>query len=91
MNKILYWLKNNKLLASVILVGALIVLFDLFVLTFDIVQFVKLSKNSADFMADFKPLNIVAGILNLMEVGFIVFYVIFRRRKIKVQILGNSK
>ena len=91
MNKILYWIKNNKLLAAVVFVGVFVVVFDLFVSAYDIVQFVRLSKNSADFMRSFKSLNIFAGVLNMLEVGFIVFYVIFRKRKIKIQLSGNSK
>ena len=85
MVKFLYKIKNNKLLSVVICLGVLIILFNLFVAVFDIVQIVMLSKNSANYMSAFKPLNIVAGILNLVEIGLIVFYLIFRKRKLKVQ------
>lgn len=83
MVKFLYRFKNNKLLASVIYFGVLVILFDLFIATFDIVQFIMLSKNSANYMSDFKLLNIFAIVLNLIEISFVIFYVIFRRRKLK--------
>ena len=47
MVEFLYKIKNNKLLSVVICLGVLIILFNLFVAVFDIVQIVMLSKNSA--------------------------------------------
>lgn len=91
LNKILYKLKNNKLFAGIIISIFAVILFDLFVIIFDLIQMVKLSKNAVDYMNGFVALNVTGGILSLLAVGLVVFYIIFRRRKIKVQIDDKSK
>ncbi len=91
LNKILYKLKNNKLFAGIIISIFAVILFDLFVIIFDLIQVVKLSKNAVDYMNGFVALNVTGGILSLLAVGLVVFYIIFRRRKIKVQINDKSK
>lgn len=91
LNKILYKLKNNKLFAGIIISIFAVILFDLFVIIFDLIQVVKLSKNAVDYMNGFVALNVTGGILSLLAVGLVVFYIIFRRRKIKVQIDDKSK
>lgn len=91
LNKILYKLKNNKLFAGIIISIFAVILFDLFVIIFDLIQVVKLSKNAVDYMNGFIALNVTGGILSLLAVGLVVFYIIFRRRKIKVQIDDKSK
>lgn len=83
MVKLLYKIKNNKLLAGIIFGVFCVILLDLFVIIFDIIQFIKLSKNTVDFMSAFMPLNILAGVINIVAVGVIVFYVIFRKRNLK--------
>ena len=91
LNKILYKLKNNKLFAGIIISIFAVILFDLFVIIFDLIQVIKLSKNAVDYMNGFVALNVTGGILSLLAVGLVVFYIIFRRRKIKVQIDDKSK
>ena len=83
MDKILYKIKNNKLLSGIVFAVMLIVLFDLFVIVFDLIQFIKLSKNAVDYMNGFTAINVCGGIFSLIAVGLVVFYLIFRRRKVK--------
>lgn len=85
MDKLLYKIKNNKLLAGIILAVFAIILFDLFVIVFDIIQYVKLSKNAVDYMNGFVAVNVIGGVLSLIAVGLIVFYLIFRSRTIKTK------
>ena len=81
-----YRFKNNKKL----LVLA-IILFDLLVLIFDIVQFVEVSKNVTNRFAGFESLNILAGIISVIAIISIIVYLIFCRRKIKVDISQKDK
>ena len=91
MNKLLYKMKNNKLLTGVVIGILLVILFDLFVIIFDIVQFVKLQENSINRFAGFAEINITAGVLNILAIAVILVYLILRKRKLKVQISDKTK
>ena len=91
MDKFLYRIKNNKLLAGIVFAVMLVVLFDLFVIIFDLIQIIKLSKNAVDYMSGFTAVNILGGVLSLLAVALVGFYIIFRRRKIKVQVNDKTK
>ncbi len=89
MSKLVYKFKNNKLFFAVAISVCLVVLFDLFVVVFDIIQFVKLSESAVNRFSGFETINVLAGVLNAAMIVFIVFYVIFSRRKISVKISGK--
>ncbi len=91
MNRLIYKCKNNKLFCSLVLYALLVLLFDLFLVIFDVVQLVKLSKNSVDLMNGFSAVNITAGMLNGLVIVFIALYLIFSTRKINVDISKNNK
>ena len=91
MNKLFYKLKNDKLLLVISAVVSAIVLFDIFVIVFDIVQFAKLAKNSVDLISSFSALNIVAGVVSAVADLLVLFYLIFGQRRIKTKIKTKTK
>lgn len=89
MSKLVYKFKNNKLFFAVAIALLLVVVYDVFVLTFDIIQFAKLSESAVNRFSGFETINILAGVLNAAMIVLIVFYMIFSRRKISVKISGK--
>lgn len=86
MNDMIYKIKNNKFKFLFYLVLGFVLLFDLFVAVFDIVQVVELNKNSVNRFSGFIELNIIAGVLNVLAIVLIVVYLIISKRKIKVHL-----
>lgn len=89
MSKLVYKFKNNKLFFAVAIALLLVAIYDVFVLTFDIIQFAKLSESAVNRFSGFETINILAGVLNAAMIVLIVFYMIFSRRKISVKISGK--
>lgn len=85
MNKLFYKLKNDKLFLLLFTAISLIVLFDLFMLIFDIIQFVKISQNSVNLFNGFVTLNVFAGVINILAIAVIIAYLAVSKRKIKTQ------
>lgn len=86
-----YRFKNNKMLLIFATIIFAVLLFDLFVLIFDIIQFVAVSKNVTNRFSGFETLNIFAGILNICIIVAIVCLVIYSRKKLKVDVSNNAK
>ena len=86
-----YRFKNNKKLLILAIILGVAILVDLLVLIFDIVQFVEVSKNVTNRFAGFESLNILAGIISVIAIISIIVYLIFCRRKIKVDISQKDK
>ena len=85
MNKLFYKLKNDKLFLLLFAAISVIVLFDLFMLIFDIIQFVKISQNSVNLFNGFVTLNVFAGVINILAIAVIIAYLAVSKRKIKTQ------
>ena len=85
MNKLFYKLKNDKLFLLLFALISVIVLFDLFMLIFDIIQFVKISQNSVNLFNGFVTLNVFAGVINILAIAVIITYLAVSKRKIKTQ------
>ena len=71
---------NDKILFVIFIVVCAIVLFDLFVLVFDIVQFVIVADNSAALSNNFRWLNLLASGLTIIGVIGCFCYAIFRKK-----------
>lgn len=85
MNKLFYKLKNDKFFLLLFAAISVIVLFDLFMLIFDIIQFVKISQNSVNLFNGFVTLNVFAGVINILAIAVIIAYLAVSKRKIKTQ------
>ena len=85
MSRLLYKLKNDKLFLALFVVVSVVVLFDLFMIIFDIIQFVKISQNSVNLFGSFISLNICAGVINILAIAGIIAYLVILKRKIKTQ------
>ena len=85
MNKLFYKLKNDKLFLLLFAAISVIVLFDLFMLIFDIIQFAKISQNSVNLFNGFVTLNVFAGVINILAIAVIIAYLAVSKRKIKTQ------
>lgn len=91
MNKLFYKLKNDKLFLLLFAAISVIVLFDLFMLIFDIIQFVKISQNSVNLFNGFATLNVFAGVINILAIAVIIAYLAISKRKIKTQNKSTKK
>lgn len=91
MRNFLFKLKNDKLFAGFVLGLSIVILFDLFVAMFDIVQFVVLTNNSAGLFNSFSVINIIAGVMNALAIIAIMVYLILSRRTLKAQIKDKTK
>ncbi|MBQ4541360.1 MAG: hypothetical protein IJA23_00760 [Clostridia bacterium] len=85
MNRLLYKLKNDKLFLILFASISAVVLFDLFMIVFDIVQFVKISQNSVNLFNGFVALNVFAGVINILAITAILVYFILNKRRIKTE------
>ena len=91
MANLMYRIKNDKKFFVIMMVVLFVVLFDLFVLVFDVVQFVELSKNVANRFAGFKSINIVAGIFSILATVAICVYLVLMKKTIKVDLSQKDK
>ena len=86
-----YKIKNNKLEFVFMCLFIVVLLFDLFVIGFDIFQFIKLSQNAADRLAAFGVLNIIAGVLSCVAILLILIYLIVKKLKLKTNVKSSIK
>ena len=91
MNKFLYKMKNNKLFAALVIFVSLIILFDLCLIVYDVLQYIEIKGNSIVRFVGYSTINIIGTVLNIVAVLVVIAYVIYRRRKIKVQIKDDTK
>lgn len=85
MNRLLYKLKNDKLFLILFVSISAVVLFDLFMVVFDIVQFVKISQNAVNLFDGFVALNVFAGVVNILAIAAVFVYFILNKRRIKTE------
>ena len=85
MNRLIYKCKNDKLFLILFVSISAVVLFDLFMVVFDIVQFVKISQNSVNLFNGFVGLNVFAGVLNILAIAAVLVYFILNKRRIKTE------
>ena len=83
MSKLIYKLKNDKLFLALFVAVLFVVLFDLFMLVYDIVQFVKISQNPVNLFNGFVSLNVFAGVLNILAIGVITAYYVLNLKRVK--------
>lgn len=83
MSKLIYKLKNDKLFLALFVAVLFVVLFDLFMLVYDIVQFVKISQNPVNLFNGFVALNVFAGVLNILAIGVITAYYVLNLKRVK--------
>ena len=91
MANLMYRIRNDKKFFAIMMVVLFVVLFDLFVLVFDVVQFIELSKNAANRFAGFKSINIVAGIFSILATVAICVYLVLMKKTIKVDLSQKDK
>ena len=85
MNRLIYKCKTDKLFLSLFSLMSVVILFDLFMVVFDIVQFVKISQNSVNLFNGFVALNVFAGVLNIFAIAVVLVYFILNKRRIKTE------
>lgn len=73
-------IRQDKILFAIFVFVCVAVVFDIFVLAFDIVQFAVVSNNRPALSRAFTTINIVAGAINLLAVLACVLYAIFRKK-----------
>lgn len=73
-------IKNDKILFAIFIFVCAVVSYDVFVLVFDIVQFVIISNNRPALANSFATINVIASVLNLIAVATCILYAIFRKK-----------
>lgn len=71
---------NDKILFAIFVAVCAVVLFDLFMIVYDIVQLVTISNNRAALSSLFVPLNIAFIVSNLVVTAAGICYAIFRKK-----------
>ena len=82
MVKFFYKLKNDLFLMIVSIICALVFLFDVFIVIFNLIQFIVAMNNSIKIFGGFLGLNIFTIIINVVAFILIVVYYIFSRRQV---------
>ena len=71
---------NDKILFAIFVAVCVVVVLDVAVLIFDIVEFVTISNNRASLSSLFVPLNVAIIVANLVVAAAGVCYAIFRKK-----------
>ena len=71
---------NDKILFAIFVAVCAVVVFDIAVLIFDIVEFAIISNNRASLSSLFVPFNVAIIVANLVVVAAGVCYAIFRKK-----------
>ena len=71
---------NDKILFAIFVAVCVVVVLDVAVLIFDIVEFVTISNNRAALSNVFVPFNIAMVVANLVVAAAGVCYAIFRKK-----------
>ncbi len=79
-NSLIYRLKNNKLLFAFAIIWAVVTIFDLAVIIFNIVELIISSVNPAMLVSGFLTFNIIAIAINFATMISVIIYIIFRKR-----------
>lgn len=78
-------IKKNKVLFSLVIAVAVVVLFDIVALVVNLVQMIKTGSNAASLMQNFFGFNIAVISINAFMVVCVVVYLILKRyTKLKV-------
>ena len=72
-------LKRNKLLFSLAVICAFVVVFDIAILAFNVIHFIVISGMAANFSGAFLPLNITAICLNAACIVLIITYLVLKK------------
>ncbi len=79
MIKNLFKIKKSKALYSLFIAGFAVLLFDIFCVTFNVIQIAVASSNSAKISSIFIVVNIIAVALNLLVIASIFIYLLLKR------------
>ena len=90
MISLFYKLKRNKLLFALVISLFVILLLDIALIIFDIIEIVKTGSNSAVLVGGFLGFNIFVFAINVVGLIFVAFYLIPRRIKIN-KVLDKNK
>lgn len=71
---------NDKILFAIFVFVCVVVAFDVFVLVFDVVQFIMVASNRALYSKAFVAINVIASVMNLLAVAACVLYVVLRKK-----------
>ena len=72
-------IKKNKVLFSLVIAVAVVLLFDLIVIAINIAQMIKVGFNAASLMQNFFTFNIIAISINAFMALVVVAYVVLKR------------
>ena len=75
-------LKKNKLLFALTIMCAVVIVFDIAVLLFNLIHFFEINGVSSKFSGAFMPLNIVTICLNVVAILMITLYLVLRKLKV---------
>ena len=86
MSRFIGWIlkqKESKLTFSLLIVFAVLIVFNLFLAIFDIVQFIVISQNASKISNVFFAINIIGIVLNFVGLCYYVVVVILKSRSVK--------
>ena len=75
-------LKRNKVLFSLAVFFALVVVFDVAVLLFNVIHFLVINNVASNFSGAFLPMNIVAICLNALCIILMLVYLLLRKLRV---------
>ncbi|MBQ8451811.1 MAG: hypothetical protein IJ538_03440 [Clostridia bacterium] len=81
MKKIIYHVKENKMLLVATIIFLVAMAFCFGVIVFDLIELVSIQSNSASISSAFIPLNIVAGVVALASLIFVIITSVLSRKK----------
>jgi len=81
MLKLWYKIKNNLPLLIICIVCGVVYLYDLFLIIFNLTQFIVALNNNVVIFGGFLGLNIFTIIINVVILAFLIVYYILSRRQ----------
>ena len=86
MVKLFYYIKQSKLRLCVAIMFLIVVVFDLFVVGFNVAAFIKTNLNVTNLPASLTIVNIICAAVNIaFAVFFIVSFVLNRTKTLKTR------
>lgn len=83
--------KESKLKFSLLIIFAVLIVFNLFLLIFDITQLIIISQNSVKFSIEFYVINIIGIVLNFGALCYYIVVMILKSRSIKSKVKKVGK
>ena len=86
MSRLIGWIlkqKESKLMFSFLIVSAVLILYNVFLFIFDIIQLIVISQNASKLADAFFGINIVGIVLNFGALCYYIVVVILKSRGVK--------